>query len=110
MDCRQLLAAGLGALTLAVSPLLAQGPFYRERWADLHLELLRERVVRECAGRDDGTVANVARMLVNVDDSIPFRPAAHALAPRGAHLPGTGHADAAGGILVRDPRARGHAA
>jgi len=80
MDCRQLLAAGLGALTLAVSPLLAQGPFYRERWADLHLELLRERVVRECAGRDDGTVANVARMLVNVDDSIPFRPAAHALA------------------------------
>ncbi|MEY4831475.1 MAG: hypothetical protein RLZZ562_3271 [Planctomycetota bacterium] len=80
MGRSQLLVCGFAALSLATASLCAQGPFYRERWADLHLELLRERIVKECSGRDDDTVRTVANLLVNVDDSIPFRPAAHALA------------------------------
>lgn len=79
MGRSQLLAIGFGALTFA-SPSFAQGPFYRERWADLHLELLRERVVRECAGREDSAARRCAELLVSTDDAIPFRPACEALA------------------------------
>lgn len=84
MGQSQLLAARLAALILLSLPVLAQGPLYRERWADLHLQLLRERVVEECRGRDDDTVEKAASLLVTVDDSIPFRPASEAL----AHLRG----------------------
>jgi len=79
MGRSQLFAAGFGALTFA-SSLFAQGPFYRERWADLHLELLRERVVRECAGREEAAARDCSNLLVSVDDSIPFRPSCEALA------------------------------
>lgn len=79
MGCSQLFAVGFGALTFATS-LVAQGPFYRERWADLHLELLRERVVRECAGREESVARTCANLLVTVDDAVPFRPVCEALA------------------------------
>ena len=84
MGQSQLLAARLAALTVVAVQLLAQGPLYRERWADLHLLLLRERVLVECGGRDDETVKKVASLLVEGNDSIPFRPASKAL----AHLRG----------------------
>ncbi len=79
MGRSQLFAAGFGALTFA-SPLFAQGPFYRERWADLHLELLRERVVQECEGRDESAARICSNLLVTADDAIPFRPVCEALA------------------------------
>lgn len=79
MGRSQLFAVGFGALTFA-SSLFAQGPFYRERWADLHLELLRERVVRECAGREETAARRASDLLVSTDDAIPFRPACEALA------------------------------
>lgn len=78
----KLLAAGF-ALSLALLGLArvaaAQGPLYRERFAVMHLELLRERVQRESAARDDATMAAVAADLAE-PDAIPFRPAARALA------------------------------
>ena len=42
----QILAGLLRWLLLAslANAALAQGPLYRERWSDLHLELLREQV------------------------------------------------------------------
>jgi hypothetical protein len=79
MGQSQLLAAGIAALTAAAC-LCAQGPLYRERWADLHLELLRERVVRECQGREQDVVLQEAELLAQAGGSNPFRPAAEALA------------------------------
>lgn len=79
MGRSQLFAIGFGALTLA-SSLVSQGPLYRERWADLHLELLRERVVRECAGREQPAALRASELLISTDDAIPFRPACEALA------------------------------
>jgi hypothetical protein len=83
----QLLTARSAALTLAVfsafapaGGIRAQGPLYRERWTDLHLELLRERVLRESAGRDRETLTKVADLLAAPDGGIPFAPAAKALA------------------------------
>ena len=43
----QILAGLLLWVSLA-NAALAQGPLYRERWGDLHLELLREQVQQEC--------------------------------------------------------------
>lgn len=76
MGSRQLLAVAVLALTSVVA---AQGPLYRERWSDLHLERLREKVADECVQRDDDTMAEVAKRLA-VDDPNPFLPAARALA------------------------------
>ena len=58
----------------------AQGPLYRERWAFLHLELLRGQVQAGCAGRDRDTLAHIAELLAAPDDGVPFLPAARALA------------------------------
>lgn len=79
MGSRHLLAIALLSLTGLPLAVLAQGPLYRERWADLHLELLRERVLLECAARDDDTLAEVAALSA-VADPNPFLPAARALA------------------------------
>lgn len=76
MGSRQLLAVAVLALT---SVAIAQGPLYRERWADLHIERLRECVAAECVQRDDDTLADVAQRLA-VDSPNPFVPAARALA------------------------------
>lgn len=82
----QLLAAGL-ALIAAFAPArgaVGQGPLYRERWSDLHLELLRERVLHESRGRDRDTLRRVAELLAEPDGGIAFGPPARAL----AHLRG----------------------
>ena len=42
-----LLAALLGTCGAFAAPASGQGPLYRERWIDLHLELLRERPLEE---------------------------------------------------------------
>lgn len=89
MGQSQLLTAGIAALTLVVAA-RAQGPIYRERWNDLHLQLLRERVQHESRGRDLATLTAAAELLAAVDTAAPFRPAARAL----AHLRGV-EADAA---------------
>lgn len=78
MGQSQLLA--LGAALILGAALPAQGPLYRERWADLHLELLRECVLRESQGRDAAMLAKVAELLSAPDQGVPFRPAAQALA------------------------------
>jgi hypothetical protein len=71
----KLLAAGTAALMLAGAA-AAQGPLYRERWADLQLETLRLRVQAESRGRDDATLAAVADLLVAPDHGMASRPAA----------------------------------
>jgi hypothetical protein len=83
----QLLTTRSAALTIAAvlslvssAAIRAQGPLYRERWTDLHLELLRERVLRESAGRDRETLTKVADLLAAPDGGVPFAPAAKALA------------------------------
>ena len=78
MGQSQLLA--LGAALILGAVLSAQGPLYRERWSDLHLELLRERVQQESSGRSAGDLTKVAELLSAPDEGVPFRPAARALA------------------------------
>ncbi|MBK8097821.1 MAG: hypothetical protein IPK26_11980 [Planctomycetes bacterium] len=67
-------------IALFAAPLLAQGPLYRERWGYLHLELRRDLVLRELAGRDLDTRQKVGELLVADDKGIPFLPVAKALA------------------------------
>ncbi|MGE3171146.1 MAG: hypothetical protein AB7O97_00885 [Planctomycetota bacterium] len=77
-------AAGF-VLALGLAPALdAQGPLYRERWTDLHLERLRLLVQHEAEGRDDAVLQRVADLLTEDGRGIPFVPAARAL----AHLRG----------------------
>lgn len=72
-----ILALALGALP---PPATAQGPLYRERWGYRHLELRRQEVLREMAGRDRDTRAQVADVLAQLDEGLPFRGPARALA------------------------------
>ena len=67
----------LGSLVAAVA---SQGPLYRERWADLHLELLREKVQNEFQGHDRPTRQKVAELLAAPASVVPVRAAALALA------------------------------
>ncbi|MEC7584458.1 MAG: hypothetical protein VYE77_09080 [Planctomycetota bacterium] len=75
----QILAGLLLWVSLA-NAALAQGPLYRERWGDLHLELLREQVQQECEGRDPEVVQQVADLLVASQGELPVQAAAQALA------------------------------
>lgn len=78
MDQSHVSAAG--TLIALLAPLLAQGPLYRERWGYLHLELRRDQVLRELAGRDQATRQKVGDLLLADDKGIPFAPVAAALA------------------------------
>jgi len=69
----------LGALLLCAAAAMAQGPVYRERWADMHLERMRELVLRESRARDDATLQAVAGLVADGKDT-PFQAAARALA------------------------------
>ncbi len=83
MGQRELLAAGLALTALAIGaarPLPAQGPLHRERWGHLHLELRRQEVLRELAGRDLATRQQATVLLQAPDEGVPFRPVAQALA------------------------------
>ena len=66
-----------GSLAIAV---FAQGPLYRERWSDLHLELLREQVQQESEGRDAQVLQRLADLLAAPVSELPVRAAARALA------------------------------
>ena len=63
-----------------VCEVAAQGPAYRERWGYLHLERRRAEVLDELQGRDAPAREAVATLLAAVDEGIPFRPVADALA------------------------------
>lgn len=73
-------AAGLILVAAFAAEAAAQGMATRESWNYLYVEARRAEVRRELAGRDDATVAAVARLLAAPPEGNPFAPTTAALA------------------------------